>query len=671
MRAAVVLCTLVACGDNALPDGVPLAAAHDVAIVAHQDDDLLFMQPDLVEAVRGGAGVINVYVTAGNGTHGLDEADRRYAGLRDAYGAATGDSRWRCGWIELAGHTAEHCRLDSANVSLVFIGYPDGGKQGEQADSLLHLWQGAIPGAFTIAGRSAYYDRDALIETVAEVIREAQPATVHTLEVAATHGYDHSDHMIVGALALLAEARANSTAELRSYRGYSIDPEPANKADAIYADVLAVLARYEACYTGCAPCGQACSEATIDPSHLLWLHRRYAVGFRRAAAGVLRGAAGCLQLDGTIGDCAGAPAWRLDAYGELRAGDACLVASGGTGPCTGGPDHRWFVDDEGHVWSGLPPDPAGVAGYDHLACLGAAICGADGAPTWDFVPATRATDRAALALTSTGRALRIADLTGDGKGDLCAVEGGALMCAPGDGAGGFGGAMRIDQPGAPLAIDPRSLALGDIDGDGLADACGLALDGSGLWCATALHAFAAEPWSHIDAVAGTAASLAVAGEQLCGLSAQGVDCASRAQTTQLSSWPEYDAPVWFGDLDGDGAIDWCSSTGSAAACGVAAELARTSDGVPWSWSLAGAGDPAPGDDTGGLADVDGDGRADLCSVSSTGVACARSQGRGFGPLATLASPLAGSALVLGDLDGDGKADACVDTGTAIACALSP
>jgi LmbE family N-acetylglucosaminyl deacetylase len=668
MRAAVVVaCTLAACGDNALPDGLPLTAAHDVAIVAHQDDDLLFMQPDLVEAVRGGAGVVSLYVTAGNGTHGLAEADRRYAGLRDAYATAAGDSHWRCGWIELAGHAAEHCRLQSANVSLVFLGYPDGGKQGEKPDSLLHLWQGAIPGAFTIAGRPAYYDRGALIETVAEVIRETQPATVHTVEVAATHGYDHSDHMIVGALALLAVGSANSMAELRSYRGYSVDPEPANKADAIYGDLLALLARYEACYAGCAPCGQACSAATIDPQHEIWLQRRYAVGFRRSVAGVVHGAGGCLLLDGTTGDCASAPVWRLDAYGELRAGDACLLASGGTGTCTGGPDRRWFVDDEGHVWSALPPDAASVADYDHLACLGAPICGADSAPTWDFAPAIRSTARSALALSSTGRALRIADLTGDGKGDLCAVEGGALMCATGDGAGGFGGAMRIDLPSAPLAIDPRSLALGDIDGDGRADACGISLADGNVMCATASHAFAAATWSRINAVAGTAASLAVAGGQLCGLSAQGVACTTRTQTVQLSTWPAPDATVWFGDLDGDGAIDWCSG----ASCGVAAELALTSDGVPWSWSLGGAVDPAPSDDTGGLADVDGDGRADLCSVSAAGVACARSQGRGFGPLATLASPLAGSALVLGDLDGDGKADACVDTGGAIACALSP
>ena len=37
----------VACGDNEV--GPSLALSTDVVVVAHQDDDLLFMQPDLSE----------------------------------------------------------------------------------------------------------------------------------------------------------------------------------------------------------------------------------------------------------------------------------------------------------------------------------------------------------------------------------------------------------------------------------------------------------------------------------------------------------------------------------------------------------------------------------------------------------------------------------------------
>ncbi|MGE5182419.1 MAG: FG-GAP-like repeat-containing protein [Acidobacteriota bacterium] len=702
MKWAALLVALAACGDNALPDGTPLAPSHDVVIVAHQDDDLLFVQPDVLDAVRAGTGVTAVYVTAGNGLKGADFAQQRYAGLRDAYGAAAGDTRWSCGWIELSGHTAEHCRLDAANVSLVFLGYPDGGKQGEYAHSLLKLWEGTIAGADTVAERSTHYDRESLIDTVAEVLRLVQPKRIHTLEIAATHGYDHSDHMIVGAIALLATARADSNAELISYRGYNMACEPVDKPDPLYAEQQQVFAYYEACYTGCAPCGEACPADKIDPTHVVWLHRRYAVGFVRAARGLVRGNGGCLGFaaGATTGvaavvDCSGAPVWNLDAGGELHDDhDRCLVVADGgaivAGACTGGADHRVFADDEGHLWTGVPPAPAAGMEYAHLACLApadngsvsAVLCGADLAPTWRFVPAVVVTDRGGTGLTASGRALRIGDLTGDGRGDLCAIEPGGLMCAPGDGTGAFGAARRIDMPGQPLAIVPRSLAIGDVDGDGRDDACGIASDGSGIACATAAAGFAAMAWSSelgsAESVAGTPESFAIAHEGhaalLCGLSTQGLLCVVSATSfnpLKLSTWPAPDAVVWPGELDGDGHVDWCSASASGAACALAADSIVTTDGAPWSFAYLGVFDPAPTADTGGLADIDGDGRADLCDVDGDGVHCARNQGRGFGPRALVVPGVAGASLTLGDLDGNGRADPCVATVDSITCALSP
>src|SRR5580698_10483234 len=117
----------IACGDNELGAGMPLARTADLVLIAHQDDDLLFMQPDVIEAVRRGDGVTNVYVTAGNATKGTAAANIRYQGLKEAYGAAAHDMDWDCGWIEIDHHAAQHCRLADENVSLVFLGYPDGG----------------------------------------------------------------------------------------------------------------------------------------------------------------------------------------------------------------------------------------------------------------------------------------------------------------------------------------------------------------------------------------------------------------------------------------------------------------------------------------------------------------------------------------------------------------
>ncbi|MEO8554041.1 MAG: PIG-L family deacetylase, partial [Kofleriaceae bacterium] len=314
-RLLIAACLIAGCGDNQLGDGVPLAGTHDLVIVAHQDDDLLFMQPDLIEAVQAGTGITNVYVTAGNGKKGTQAANRRYRGLMEAYGAAAGDQDWTCGWIELHHRAAQHCRLEAENVSLVFLGYPDGGKYGELPNSLLKLWQGDISTATTVADRTAVYDRDALIDVVAEIAHQTQPAVVRTLDLTAGHGRDHLDHLIVGALTTLALARTDADPELIAYRGYDMEVEPQNKIPAIYAAASKILGYYEACAaSGCeVPCGQSC--ANIDTSHAIWLGRRYAIGVRRSAHGRLRTPTGCLA-GATITACEGAPEWVLE-HGHL------------------------------------------------------------------------------------------------------------------------------------------------------------------------------------------------------------------------------------------------------------------------------------------------------------------------------------------------------------------
>jgi LmbE family N-acetylglucosaminyl deacetylase len=695
LRCMVVV-ALCACGDNLLGDGIALAPSEDVVVVAHQDDDLLFMQPDLLEAVQRGS-VTTVYVTAGNGRHGIDKAHDRDEGVRQAYGATAASHDWQCGWIELAGHTAQHCRLADKPISLVFLAYPDGGREGQHPDSLLRLWRGEILGAETIAERTTRYGREELIDALAQVFRETQPRMVRSLEIAGTHGRDHADHMIAGALTVLAMARANSRAELIAYRGYNIASEPVTKLPEIYDAAAAMLGAYAACATSCGSCGEVC---TIEGAHATWLDRRYAIGFRASAAGRLRHGTQCLTNDLSFADCNAAPSWRLDDYGQLRTEDGRCLAIDSTGDaslgaCVGGAERRFLFDDEGHLWSGVPPTSDGVALYAHLWCLTPAgaggiraqLCGEPGAAAWDFMPRTVATLRADLALVSTGREVRLGDVDGDGRADLCAIESG-LYCALGDGKGGFATpAVRIDAASAPLAIDPRSLTFGDVDGDQRIDACGR--DSAGVLCATAASNFAATRWSpsfNDDvARAGTSASLAALDADadgradICGVEASGMICAPRGlmiQPVVRSPWPEATAVVWPADLDGDRQADWCMATDAGAACSVYAHRELTTDGGPWAFAHAGVVDITPANAaTVAFADIDGDGRADLCSTREDRVTCARSQGRAFGPrtatLAILPNQSAASALWLGDLDGDGRADACVDAGASIICAVEP
>ena len=474
MRVLAAVALLAACGDNALPDAAPLGPARDLAIVAHQDDDLLFMQPDLLDAVRAGSGVTTVYVTAGNDDRDLDYAQKRYTGVMAAYAAMTEVPRedWRCGWIELAGHAAEHCRLAAANLSLVFLGYPDGGKHGEFASSLLALSQGRITGADTIADRSAHYDRDGLIATVAAAITATQPHTIRTLEVAGTHGSDHSDHMLVGALAVLAHVRAGMEAELLSYRGYDITAEPPNDLAPNTAITSDAFARYSACAEGCAACGEACS--TFSATYAAYLRRHYAVRIDRIASGTVAGS-------------------------EMTFGTTTPL----------------LLDEEGHIWVGTPP--ATVTDLDHLECLAptATLCGGDhGAQVWEVLPPAITTPRAMLGLPRAKTVL--ADFTGDGLADLCANDGADLWCAAGDGAGGFTTATRS----AALAIDPDSLAIGILDGQ--LDACGS--DDAGIVCASSRR---------FPALAG----FAIAGGELCGSSAAGAICGTRVLASPAPAAP--------------------------------------------------------------------------------------------------------------------------------------
>ncbi len=677
-RVSVVAALVAsACGDNSLPVGEPLSSADHLTIVAHPDDDLLFMQPDLQDAVNRGGGMTSVYVNAGNNTHGLDYVEARHEGLMAAYGAIAGTHDWTCGWIEIADHAAEHCRLDDAGISLVFLGYPDSGMNGEQPTSLRNLWQGHVASVTTIGRRTATYERADLIAVLSEIITATAPATLRTLEIASTHGFDHSDHMLVGALAVLATAATPASPELVSYRGYNTEGEPVNADPVLFERARDVMARYRSCVTHCAPCGQPCTARHFAPHEIQWLQRRYAIGMRRRGEGQLRQDGGCLAApragdNAAIADCTTAPSWQLDDTGALRSSDGLCLDANVTGevvaqPCGAlGPGGRFFLDDEGHLWSGLVPPPQDGMDHAHLYCVGqaggqlrAGLCGADFAPSWELARPTTATPRTTATITRTGRAVRIARFPAEARPRLCAVEIGArgLMCAPGDPGGSLLRADRVDSPDAPLAIEPESLVLGDVDGDGLTDACGS--NAGGLVCATAAGHYRAAPWATALPSTGTAnptdRSLAIVrGGQgdgmICGLGDAGVVCVGQgatAITDVRSTWPDRSAPLWFADLDGDQQIDWCSATPAGPACSLAAHRELTTSGVPWGFATAGLVEGSslagavPDAATAVFTDIDGDGRDDLCTLQGEVIACARSTGRGFAPRSAVARLPAG------------------------------
>src|SRR5882757_7338193 len=73
---------------NAFAAACPLGATFNV--VAHEDDDILFLSPDLLHAVQAGRCVRTVFVTAGDAGAGPGYWQDREAGSKAAYIQMTG-----------------------------------------------------------------------------------------------------------------------------------------------------------------------------------------------------------------------------------------------------------------------------------------------------------------------------------------------------------------------------------------------------------------------------------------------------------------------------------------------------------------------------------------------------------------------------------------------------
>ncbi len=165
---------------------------------------------------------------------------------------------------------------------------------------------------------------------------------------------------------------------------------------------------------------------------------------------------------------------------------------------------------------------------------------------------------------------------------------------------------------------------------------------------------------------------------------------------ELRGWPAPKRSTGA-DVNGDGVADVCGRASSGVTCALARSggFATPFDGPPWSDTPpadAGTGDGDAGDggtspgwrapaysSTVQFADVNGDGKADVCGRSASGVTCALSTGDGFaapfaGPgwsdATGFLAPATYATLQFADVNGDGKADACVRAAAGITCAAS-
>jgi LmbE family N-acetylglucosaminyl deacetylase len=219
-------------------------------IVAHEDDDLLFLSPDLLHAIQSGRTVRTVFLTAGDA--GTDHWQTREAGVQAAYAQMCGVAN---SWTQTDAGIAEHSipvfmLSGHPSVSVAFMRLPDGNFNGSgfastTHKSLQHLWTGSISTIDAIDASSSY-SKATLISTLTSLMSSFQPDQINTQDYVGTYGDgDHSDHHSVAYFVQAAVQKYTTPHSLIGYQGYTTSSRLANvtgvdftaKQDAFHAYV--------------------------------------------------------------------------------------------------------------------------------------------------------------------------------------------------------------------------------------------------------------------------------------------------------------------------------------------------------------------------------------------------------------------------------------------------
>ena len=661
------------------PRRAPTGTEVQYFVAAHQDDDLLFMNPDLLNAIRSGASIRTVYVTAGDACGTRDPA-LRAAGVRAAYsqmltGQADADAGWECGHTRLGATPVWVCeRAGAQHVSLVFLGLPD------CAPALDGMRLGERVSVVTEPPTSLNFED--LVALLMVEIEAIAPTAVHALDASEVYGIDNPDHVLSALAAYESVRRLGLTAPYREHRTYNVQEEPLNVH---VDDIEAIWASVQA-YCGPSEEGdERCARGSGVP-FWEWTRRQLVIerltgvlprlGRAQQCLGAVAGAPGTGACDGSVGIAAGVSDW------QIRLGSRCLQAAGSRlawGTC-GGLETRFGMMSNGQV----------------RAAAGSCVTRQDGA--W-AVQACAASDAAEPALaqslssqrnavSATGpfadgalegqgyRSFLMGDVDGDGIVDACIRASAGVLCGAGTGAVETGavGAVAFSDPtlwsadfsdanGWAFEARDGSLRLGDVTGDGRADLCGLGT--LGILCA---------------------ASAAASGPELgafdpAALWAGDVFAADAAAWEEQSRWGSFA----LHDVTGDGRADACARFTDGVRCAVSS--GATFD-TPTVW-LAGDFDDASGWDTPAFGatirfgDVNGDGHADVCGRGALGPFCALGDGTSFGSprfwgYRTSLSDVSGwpgreqfwASLALVDVNDDGRDDLCVRAPDGLQCGWS-
>ncbi|CZZ88582.1 lipoprotein [Bordetella ansorpii] len=218
----------------------------DMAFVAHLDDDLLFMNPDIASNIEAGGCVRVVYLTASDAGEGDGYMLGREKGVRAAYAyMAHQPDLWSTDTLQANGHAITRVTLQgNPRVQLVHMRLKDPwlGKGWGSLTPLSRTESDPQVTSDTLGPNPETYTRDALVKTLAALIRDYGPTTVRHLDdqtpVPYTQlcwrctGHSHPDHIASARLTREAMALVPGNYAEAGYVDYPSQERAANLSDA-------------------------------------------------------------------------------------------------------------------------------------------------------------------------------------------------------------------------------------------------------------------------------------------------------------------------------------------------------------------------------------------------------------------------------------------------------
>lgn len=248
-------------------------------IVAHEDDDILFINPATSTDVAAGKCLTTVYLTAGDDGQSAWYWRGREDGAMAAYAAM---ARVRNAWTRTKLHTASGqaavtSTLNGTHIRLIFLRLPTGSPEGRAIDHyecLSKLHAGTIPALRAVDG-AATYTSASLRDTLTGFMMRFHPSVIRTLDYADPYGDgDHADHHNAAYYAYEAQRTYTTAHHLQGFRGYPVSGLPANQPDGVAARKLAIFLAYSAHDPHTCQSAVACRQ---DRTYWPWMSRSYQV----------------------------------------------------------------------------------------------------------------------------------------------------------------------------------------------------------------------------------------------------------------------------------------------------------------------------------------------------------------------------------------------------------